>query len=180
MDDEPSRILHFSKNPLSSGETLVKSLTCNNLILYSPDLNLDTALIREPLASSPPHQKGKDPGLHLALLVVECVPSHIPWLLIGLTWMGLNAYFPQLFPVYYLWSLFREAILVVHWMVSWWFDPPGWEPNLAILFPLSHKSSGKITTIKSAANWNNTDNILSATEAKALRNKYLKWEIEKF
>ncbi|KAJ9079810.1 hypothetical protein DSO57_1031739 [Entomophthora muscae] len=42
VGDDPSRILHFSKNLLSSGETLVKSLKCDNLVLYFPDLNMDT------------------------------------------------------------------------------------------------------------------------------------------
>ncbi|KAJ9074373.1 hypothetical protein DSO57_1007221 [Entomophthora muscae] len=52
--------------------------------------------------------------------------------------MGLNAYFPQLSLVSSLWSPLQAAIPALHWMTSWWFVSPGWEPNLVSLAPLSH------------------------------------------
>ncbi|KAJ9074425.1 hypothetical protein DSO57_1006684 [Entomophthora muscae] len=70
--------------------------------------------------------------------VASPAPTCTPWLLTGLILMGLNAYFPQLFPVSSLWSPLQAAIPVAHWMVSWWFVAPGWEPNLVSLAPLSH------------------------------------------
>ncbi|KAJ9076100.1 hypothetical protein DSO57_1029376 [Entomophthora muscae] len=32
----------------------------------------------------------------------------------------------------------QAAIPVLHWMASWWFVSPGWEPNLVSLASLSH------------------------------------------
>ncbi|KAJ9050923.1 hypothetical protein DSO57_1009535 [Entomophthora muscae] len=65
-------------------------------------------------------------------------PTYTPWFLTGLILMGLNAYFPQLSPVSSLFSPLQAAVLVLHWVASWWFVSPGWEPNLVSLAPLSH------------------------------------------
>ncbi|KAJ9060842.1 hypothetical protein DSO57_1026616 [Entomophthora muscae] len=62
-------------------------------------------------------------------------PIRTPWLLTGLMLMSLNAYFPQLSPVYSLWSPLQAAVPVLHWAVSWWFVSPVWEPNLVSLAP---------------------------------------------
>ncbi|KAJ9059986.1 hypothetical protein DSO57_1035725 [Entomophthora muscae] len=72
------------------------------------------------------------------LKVLPPTPSCALWLITGLVLMGLNSYFPQLSPVSSLWSSLRAAIPVLHWLASWWFASPGWEPNLVSLAPLSH------------------------------------------
>ncbi|KAJ9068202.1 hypothetical protein DSO57_1031056 [Entomophthora muscae] len=65
--------------------------------------------------------------------------TRTPWLLTGLMLMGLNTYFPQLFPVSSLWSPLQAAVPVLHWAASWWFVLLEWEPNLVSLASLSHK-----------------------------------------
>ncbi|KAJ9067765.1 hypothetical protein DSO57_1035919 [Entomophthora muscae] len=72
--------------------------------------------------------------------VFSLTPSCTPWLLTGLLLMGLSAYFPQLSPVSSLWSPLQAVVPVLHWMASWWFVSPGWEPNLVSLAPLSHNT----------------------------------------
>ncbi|KAJ9080969.1 hypothetical protein DSO57_1019364 [Entomophthora muscae] len=65
-------------------------------------------------------------------------PKHAPWLLSGMILMGLDSYFPHLSATSSLWTPLQAAIPVLHWMVSWWILPPGWELNLVTLVPLSH------------------------------------------
>ncbi|KAJ9068807.1 hypothetical protein DSO57_1024996 [Entomophthora muscae] len=74
-------------------------------------------------------------------MVSSPAPTCTPWLLTGLILMGLNAYFHQLSPVSSLWSPLQATVPVLHWMASWWFVSPGWEPNLVSLAPLSHTNS---------------------------------------
>ncbi|KAJ9071086.1 hypothetical protein DSO57_1000761 [Entomophthora muscae] len=47
VSDDPSSLLHLLSGLLISGEALVKSLTCNNLELYSSDHALLTPLAEE-------------------------------------------------------------------------------------------------------------------------------------
>ncbi|KAJ9079885.1 hypothetical protein DSO57_1030816 [Entomophthora muscae] len=123
---------------LFSGEAVVKSLTCD-------DLDLDTVDHTSPVSEE------AVPPMPLLLSVVQShsvplgpsevfspTPTRTPWLLTGLILMGLNAYFPQLSLMSSLWSPLQAAIPVLHWMASWWFVLPGWEPNLVSLAPLSH------------------------------------------
>ncbi|KAJ9073755.1 hypothetical protein DSO57_1012971, partial [Entomophthora muscae] len=70
--------------------------------------------------------------------ILSFVPSCAPWLVTGFVLMGLNSYFPQLSQVSSLWSPLRAAVPVIHWVTSWWFFLPGWEPNLVILAPIYH------------------------------------------
>ncbi|KAJ9084130.1 hypothetical protein DSO57_1027505 [Entomophthora muscae] len=51
---------------------------------------------------------------------------------------GFECLLPSVVPVSSLWSPLQAAIPVLHWMASWWFVSPGWEPNLVSLAPLSH------------------------------------------
>ncbi|KAJ9049200.1 hypothetical protein DSO57_1027138 [Entomophthora muscae] len=62
-------------------------------------------------------------------------PKCAPWLLGGMILMGLDSYFPQLSAGSSLWTPLQAAIPVLHWTVSWWILPPGWEPNLVSFFP---------------------------------------------
>ncbi|KAJ9058136.1 hypothetical protein DSO57_1015362 [Entomophthora muscae] len=65
----------------------------------------------------------------------ELTPKHASWLLSGMFLMGLDSYFPRVSSVSSLWTPLQAAIPVLHWMVSWWILPPGWEPNLVSLAP---------------------------------------------
>ncbi|KAJ9069272.1 hypothetical protein DSO57_1020084 [Entomophthora muscae] len=68
----------------------------------------------------------------------ESAPKRAPWFLVGMLLMGLYSYFPRLSTMSSLWTPLQAAIPVLHWMASWWILPPGWEPNLVSLAPLSH------------------------------------------
>ncbi|KAJ9073290.1 hypothetical protein DSO57_1018006 [Entomophthora muscae] len=71
------------------------------------------------------------------------------WLLTGALVVALDAYFPPLsHPVSFGRSL-RAAIPVLHWMVSWWLVPSGWEPDFVSLAPLTGRSSLKATSLTS-------------------------------
>ncbi|KAJ9052261.1 hypothetical protein DSO57_1035981 [Entomophthora muscae] len=130
VSNNPSSLLHLPSGLLFSGEALVKSLTCNNLDLYPLDSTSLAPLVEEISAPSPPPLEDEVLVPLLIVKVLAHVPSRAPWLLTGLALMGLNIYFPQMSPVSSLWSPFRVAFLVIHWMASWWFVSPGWEPNL--------------------------------------------------
>ncbi|KAJ9078582.1 hypothetical protein DSO57_1005425 [Entomophthora muscae] len=82
---------------------------------------------------------GKSDSVPLeALKVSPPAPLCAPWLITGLVLMGLNSYFSQLSPASLLWSPLKAVVPVLHWVTSWWFVLPGWEPNLVSLAPLSH------------------------------------------
>ncbi|KAJ9082285.1 hypothetical protein DSO57_1006069 [Entomophthora muscae] len=104
---------------LSSREIMVKILTCNNLDYHLPNSDLvpySTKKTPETILPLPVKEKSAPLGLPVAL---ESVPTYTPWLLTCLVLMGLNAYFPQLSHVFSLWSPFRAAIPVFHWIASW-------------------------------------------------------------
>ncbi|KAJ9080882.1 hypothetical protein DSO57_1020221 [Entomophthora muscae] len=124
---------------LSSGETLVKSLTCNNLDLYPPDPNLVPHVAKKALEAPWSLLEEKFSAPQESPEVLEYTPTHTPWLLANLALMVLDAYFPCLSPVSYLWSPFIVAIPVLSWMASWWFVFLVWEPNLISLAPLSQR-----------------------------------------
>ncbi|KAJ9073439.1 hypothetical protein DSO57_1016490 [Entomophthora muscae] len=135
---DPSSLWNLPSGLLFSGEAVVKSLTCDDLDLSTVD------------HASPVSEEAMPPMRPLPSVVLSPsvplgpskvsspAPTRTPWLLTGLILMGLNAYFPQLSPVSSLWSPLRAAIPILHWMASWWFVSPGWEPNLVSLAPLSH------------------------------------------
>ncbi|KAJ9066106.1 hypothetical protein DSO57_1012951 [Entomophthora muscae] len=72
------------------------------------------------------------------LSIQESAHKHAPWLLGGMILVGLDSYFPQLSAMSSLWTPLQAAIPILHWMVSLCILPPGWEPNLVSLSPLSH------------------------------------------
>ncbi|KAJ9067857.1 hypothetical protein DSO57_1034898 [Entomophthora muscae] len=65
-----------------------------------------------------------------APVMLPPTPTCTLWLLTDLVLMGLNVYFLQLSPGSSLWSPLQVAVPVLHWVASWWFALPGWEPNL--------------------------------------------------
>ncbi|KAJ9081752.1 hypothetical protein DSO57_1011346 [Entomophthora muscae] len=69
----------------------------------------------------------------------ELTLKRAPWVLGRMALMGLDSYFPQVSGVSSLWTPLQAAMSVLYWMVFWWILPPGWEPNLVSLAPLSHK-----------------------------------------
>ncbi|KAJ9068987.1 hypothetical protein DSO57_1023193 [Entomophthora muscae] len=136
---DPSSLWDLPSGLLFSGEAVAKSLTCDDLDLDTVDhtspVSEEAVPLMPPLLSmvqshSVPLRTSK---------VSSPAPTCTPWLLTSLILMGLNTYFPQLSPVSSLWSPLQAAIPVLHWMASWWFVSPGWEPNLVSLAPLSHK-----------------------------------------
>ncbi|KAJ9081863.1 hypothetical protein DSO57_1010533 [Entomophthora muscae] len=123
---------------LTSGEIIVKSLACENLDLRSTKLSFSIPS-PETLPLSPPLvQDGANSVPLQEVGILPSVPSCAPWLFAGFVLMGLNSYFPQLSLVSSLWSPLRAVVPVIYWVVSLWFVPPGWKPNLVSLAPLSH------------------------------------------
>ncbi|KAJ9052574.1 hypothetical protein DSO57_1032849 [Entomophthora muscae] len=100
--DDLAGLLYLSNNLLSSGEILDKSLTYNNLDLYSPSSGLSTPSVEETLVPPLPQLEGEFTSSLQASEVLECVTTHTSWLLTGLVLMKLNTYFPQLSPVFSL------------------------------------------------------------------------------
>ncbi|KAJ9068184.1 hypothetical protein DSO57_1031243 [Entomophthora muscae] len=100
----------FQPPSLSWGEVLVKSLTCNNLDLYSVDPVLLASVVEGASPSPPPQLESNNSAPLQAPEVPTLVPSCAPWLFTGLMLMGLNTYFPQLSLVYSLWSPLIEDV----------------------------------------------------------------------
>ncbi|KAJ9081979.1 hypothetical protein DSO57_1009200 [Entomophthora muscae] len=123
---------------LLSGETVVKSLTCDDLDLDVTDYILPSSEEeRISIPSLPSLEKSNSVPLGVPK-VPPLAASWAPWVTTGLVLMGLKSYFPQLPPVSSLWSPLRAAIPVLHWVASWWFVSLGRELNLVGLAPLSH------------------------------------------
>ncbi|KAJ9066108.1 hypothetical protein DSO57_1012743 [Entomophthora muscae] len=132
---DPSSLWGLSSGLLFSGGAVVKRLTCNDLDLDTVDHTLLAS--KGDVSSMPPLPSAvKSNPVPLVLPKVSSpAPSCTPWFLTGLMLMGLNAYFPQLSPVFSLWSPLQAAVPVLHWKASWWFVLLGWEPNLVSLAP---------------------------------------------
>ncbi|KAJ9062750.1 hypothetical protein DSO57_1007409 [Entomophthora muscae] len=141
VGNNPSSFLHLPGELLVLGEKIVKSLTCDNLEFSVEDYAVPAPALEVVLASPVLSLDKENPALLLAPVGLPPAPTCTPWLITGLVLMGLNAYFPQLSPVFSLWSPLQAAIPVLHWAASWWFILPGWEPNLVSLDPLSHTKS---------------------------------------
>ncbi|KAJ9065895.1 hypothetical protein DSO57_1014937 [Entomophthora muscae] len=139
MSEAPSSLLSLPGSLLYSREAMVKSLTCNDLYLDDVGYaSLAPVGNKVPMSSLPDLEKSNSVPLR-APAMSPSAPTCTPWLLTSLALMALNAYFPQLSPVSSLWSPLFEAVPVLHWMASWWFVLPEWEPNLVSLAPLSHR-----------------------------------------
>ncbi|KAJ9065324.1 hypothetical protein DSO57_1020956 [Entomophthora muscae] len=115
----------------------MRSLTCNDLefpVVKTAPTTPSGLACPMPLPSGDPIVLVPEEGWSIP----ESAPKHASWLLSGMVLMGLDSYFPWLSAVSSLWTLLQAAIPVLHWMVSWWALPPGWEPNLVSLASLSH------------------------------------------
>ncbi|KAJ9069545.1 hypothetical protein DSO57_1017519 [Entomophthora muscae] len=125
VGDNPSQLLHLAvdlpsraQDLLTSGEYLVKSLTCENLDLFSLDLppgashNEDTHVLVPPV-------EDPQPAFSTVPAPQGYSPQCTPWLLAGMALIGFNSYFPQLSPMSSLWTLVRAAISAMHQMASW-------------------------------------------------------------
>ncbi|KAJ9061421.1 hypothetical protein DSO57_1020911 [Entomophthora muscae] len=123
-----------STQPQSCGGLFLLGLraVCPQVLKNPPQVGSLTSVpflpILDKSASVPPE----------VLEIPSPIASCTPWVVTGLVLMGLNCYFPQLSPVSSFCSSLRAAIPVLHWVASWWFLLPGWEPNLVSLAPLSH------------------------------------------
>ncbi|KAJ9086463.1 hypothetical protein DSO57_1003798 [Entomophthora muscae] len=135
VSDDPSSLLLFSSDLFTSSEAIVKSLTCNNLDLQSAESILPAPSAKGTSLYPPLMQNDTDSVSLQEMEVLPLAPSHASWLVASLVLMGLNSYFPQLSPVFSLWSPLRVAVSVIHWVASWCFVSPGWELNLVSLSP---------------------------------------------
>ncbi|KAJ9051484.1 hypothetical protein DSO57_1004221 [Entomophthora muscae] len=133
LENVPGR----AQDILTTSENIVRSLTCNNLKFSALDPVLSMTPSLTPLSSPPseipaPQVPEEDSGGQ------KLGPKRAPWLLGGMLLMGLDSYFPCLSATSSLWTPLQAPIPVLHWMMSWWVLPPGCEPNLVSLAPLSH------------------------------------------
>ncbi|KAJ9071917.1 hypothetical protein DSO57_1032532 [Entomophthora muscae] len=148
FDDIPGH----AQNILASSKNVLKSLTCNSLeypaLNPAPSMSPSLAPPMPPLPVVPGVQAQED-----SLEAKEHSPKCASWLLGGMVLMGLDSYFPQLSSVSSLWTPLQEAIPVLHWIVSWWILPPGWEPNLVSLAPLSHTSIANTSSTPKTLMW---------------------------
>ncbi|KAJ9064501.1 hypothetical protein DSO57_1029952 [Entomophthora muscae] len=124
----------------TTSENVVRSLTCNDL-----DLSTTKTVPATPLSLGHPTLL---PSEDLPVLVSEeglgtpeLTPKCASWLLSRRILMGLDFYFPRVSAASSLWTPLQAAMPVLYWMASWWILPPGWEPKLVSLAPLSHRGS---------------------------------------
>ncbi|KAJ9055465.1 hypothetical protein DSO57_1003545 [Entomophthora muscae] len=151
VGSNPASLWDLPSSLLFSREAVVKSLTCDNLDLDVVELALPSSEEVVPPTPPLPSMVQKNVVTPGSSKVASPAPTRTPWLLTGLILMGLNAYFPQLSPVSSLWSPLQAAIPVAHWMASWWFVAPGWEPNLVSLAPLSQITCLQPTLLTTSA-----------------------------
>ncbi|KAJ9088581.1 hypothetical protein DSO57_1021610 [Entomophthora muscae] len=144
---------------LATSKNAVRSLTCDNPKFSALDPVPSMTPSPVPL-SSPPLEMPAPQVPEKDLDGQELGPKSAPWLLDGMLLMGLDSYFPCLSAASSLWTPLQAAIPVLHWLVSWWVLPPGWEPKLVNLAPLSQnwiedhetmKGSGKGVAFSKAA-----------------------------
>ncbi|KAJ9074744.1 hypothetical protein DSO57_1003398 [Entomophthora muscae] len=110
VSNNPPRLLHFaedlpgrSQDLITSGEYLVKSLTCDDLDPSLLDFSPGLLYVEDSLSSLPPMEEPQP--------IPQPTPSHqapstqfTPWLLSGMALIGVNSYFPQLSPTSSLWT----------------------------------------------------------------------------
>ncbi|KAJ9070104.1 hypothetical protein DSO57_1011719 [Entomophthora muscae] len=81
VGDDSSRLLYLPNELLSSGEILARSLTCGDLDLYYPDLDLNTPFFKKTLVPPFPQLEEKFSGPQQTSKVLERVPTvklHLP------------------------------------------------------------------------------------------------------
>ncbi|KAJ9079719.1 hypothetical protein DSO57_1032585 [Entomophthora muscae] len=129
----------------TTSENVVRSLTCKDL-----DLSTAKAVPVTPLSLVHPTPLSSEDSPVLisegGVGTPELTPKRTSWLLSGMILMGLDSYFPRVSAVSFLWTPLQAAMSVLYWMASWWILPPGWEPNLVSLAPLSHSKSKLLIT----------------------------------
>ncbi|KAJ9071861.1 hypothetical protein DSO57_1033033 [Entomophthora muscae] len=105
----PCSLLHLPNGLFISGKAQVKSLACEGLDLHSANHTVLAPVIEEAMASSALTLEGNGSVPLQAPVIPVPVPTCTPWLLTGLALMRLNVYFPQLSPVFSLWSSLLQA-----------------------------------------------------------------------
>ncbi|KAJ9069877.1 hypothetical protein DSO57_1014199 [Entomophthora muscae] len=108
--ENPSHLLYLLDNLTGkasglffTGETLVCSLTCNNIEFSLPTETTISHLYEDPQMLTPVNYV-IFPSLNSILPTPEVLPRRIFWLVLGVLLMGLNVYLPQLSPVGSFWS----------------------------------------------------------------------------
>ncbi|KAJ9054184.1 hypothetical protein DSO57_1017324 [Entomophthora muscae] len=135
LDNLPAQVCAV----LASGTTILHNLApdegdfamVQEMPHYSPVLMEETSL-----PGSVVEGYYAEPTLMLRLPDPSCTPWLLSWMLL----VAVNTYFPSISSTFSFWTPVRAAIPALHWMISWWILPPGWEPSLVSLVPLSHRS----------------------------------------
>ncbi|KAJ9067286.1 hypothetical protein DSO57_1000869 [Entomophthora muscae] len=133
FEDIPTR----AQDMYATSENVVRSLTCDDLEFPAVKI----ASVASPSLAHPMLLPSEVPLVRVSekgLGTPELTPKRASWLLSGMVLMGLDSYFPRVSAASSLWTPLRAAMPVLYWMASWWILPPGWEPNLVSLAPLSH------------------------------------------
>ncbi|KAJ9085233.1 hypothetical protein DSO57_1016035 [Entomophthora muscae] len=96
VSDDPSTLLSLPGNFLTSGEVIVKSLTCDSLDLCSTKSSFSIPSPEIHPLSPLLVQEGTDSVPLQEMEILPFIPSCAPWLVAGVMLMGSNSYFPQL------------------------------------------------------------------------------------
>ncbi|KAJ9084833.1 hypothetical protein DSO57_1020012 [Entomophthora muscae] len=142
FEDIPTR----AQGIYTTSENVLRSLTCNYLVLSTAKIVSATPLILDhPTPLSPEDL----PALasEESLGAPELTPKCAYWLLSRMILICLYSYFSWVSAASSLWTPLQEAMSALYCMTSWWILPPGWEPNLVSLAPLSHMFNPKTSTI---------------------------------
>ncbi|KAJ9087952.1 hypothetical protein DSO57_1027972 [Entomophthora muscae] len=115
-----SHLLHLldkftgkSSSLLFTGETLVCSLTCNN-VKFALSTEAPISHLYEDSQVPAPVESMALPPITSMPPTPEVPPRCTSWLVLGVLLMGLNMYLPQLSPVGSFWSLVWAVIPVLH------------------------------------------------------------------
>ncbi|KAJ9090334.1 hypothetical protein DSO57_1003457 [Entomophthora muscae] len=110
VGNNPTCLLHLLEDLLeraqdlfSTSVKLVKSLTCDGLDLFLPDLDLKAPCGDNTFEHAIPVKKPEF-SLLAAPVLQEHAPKCSPWLLEGMVLMGLNLYFLQISHMSSLWT----------------------------------------------------------------------------
>ncbi|KAJ9071266.1 hypothetical protein DSO57_1038694 [Entomophthora muscae] len=90
----PIAFCPFLLNYFTSGETVVKSLTCDGLDLHAIDHPVPAPTLEEVLVPALPSLEVNNSVSLQAPEKLPVIPTWTPWLLAGLVLMKLNVYFP--------------------------------------------------------------------------------------
>ena len=89
------------------------------------------------METTPAKTPASKPKVVAPLAEFDSLTSLFLWLLFGTPMALCDTFFPYFSPSPSVLRLLRALIPSLFWIASWWFSPPGWEPSLVGLAPLS-------------------------------------------